>query len=344
MARRTAAARVAPTTVRVAAVQAAPVFLDLDASVERALELVEEAAVAGAELVVFPEAFLPGPPVWIDQVLPREDAAWYERLLAQSVVVPGPVTRRLGDAARRTGTVLVIGVNERDPHGGTVYNTVLYFDADGTLLGKHRKLVPTHSERLVWGMGDGSDLVVHDTAVGRVGGLICWENFMPLARFALYQQGVDIWVAPTLATHEAWVASMRHVAREGVCHVVGVGPAIRYADVPETVPDRERLWHRPDGAQASDEDWILHGYSVVVAPDTTVLAGPVAQEQTILTADLDLVAGRARRRLFDPVGHYNRPDVFRLVVDDRPKPALVRYEDAVLVEERDAVPVLVEER
>lgn len=324
MDRRTSSGRTRPASVKVAAVQAAPVFLDLEASVDRAIDLLESAAADGAQLVVFPEAFLPGPPVWVDEVLAGEDAAWHVRLLEQSVVVPGPVTRRLGAAAKRTGTVVVIGVNERDPHGGTVYNTVLYFDADGQLLGKHRKLVPTHAERLVWGRGDGSDLVVHDTAVGRVGGLICWENFMPLARFALYQQGVDIWVAPTLATHEAWVASMRHIAREGVCHVVGVGPAMRYRDVPATVPDRERVWRGTDG----EDDWILDGYSVVVAPDTTVLAGPAAREQTILSATLDLDAGRARQRLFDPVGHYNRPDVFRLVVDDRPKPAVVRASEA----------------
>ena len=185
--------------------------------------------------------------------------------------------------------------------------------------GKHRKLVPTHAERLVWGMGDGSDLKVHQTAVGRVGGLICWENFMPLARFAMYAQGVDIWVAPTLATHEPWVATMRHIAREGVCHVIGVGPAAKFSDVPDSVPDRERLWR---GAEPHG-DWMLDGYSVIVDPAGTVLAGPLVREEGILYAELDLDAARARRRLFDPVGHYNRPDVFRLVVDDRPKPHLV---------------------
>jgi nitrilase len=212
-----------------------------------------------------------------------------------------------------------MGVNEREPNGGTVYNTILYVGDDGRLLGRHRKLVPTHAERLVWGMGDGSDLAVHPTPVGRVGGLICWENYMPLARFAMYAQGVDIWVAPTLATHEFWVASMRHIAREGVCHVIGVAPAARFSEVPDSVPDRERLWRgvEPHG------DWMLDGYSVIVDPAGTVLAGPLVREEGILYAELDLDAARARRRLFDPVGHYNRPDVFRLVVDDRPKPHLV---------------------
>ena len=300
------------STVRVAAVQAAPVFLDLEASVAKALALIEEAAANGARLVVVPEAFLPAWPAWVDEVLPGEDAAWHLRLLEQSVVVPGPVTERLGAAARDAGVQLVIGVDEREEHGGTVYNTILYLDADGRLLGRHRKLVPTHAERLTWGMGDGSDLTVHPTAVGRVGGLICWENYMPLARFAIYAQGVDIWVAPTLATHEPWVATMRHIAREGVCHVIGVAPAARFSQVPDGVPDRERLWR---GAEPHG-DWMLDGYSVIVDPAGTVLAGPLVREEGILYADLDLDAARARRRLFDPVGHYNRPDVFRLVVNE----------------------------
>ncbi|WP_327009970.1 carbon-nitrogen hydrolase family protein [Dactylosporangium sp. NBC_01737] len=307
------------TTVRVAAVQAAPVFLDLAASLAKAVTLIGEAAANGARLVVFPEAFLPAWPAWVDEVLPGEDRGWHLRLLEQSVVVPGPVTEALGAAARDAGVHVVMGVNEREEHGGTVYNTIVYLDDEGRLLGRHRKLVPTHAERLVWGMGDGSDLQVHPTALGRVGGLICWENLMPLARFAVYAQGVDIWVAPTLATHEPWVASLRHIAREGACHVIGVAPAARFSDVPDDVPDRDRLWRgeEPHG------DWMLDGYSAIVDPAGTVLAGPLIREEGILYADLDLDDGRARRRLFDPAGHYNRPDVFRLVVDDRPKPHLV---------------------
>jgi nitrilase len=307
------------STVKVAAVQAAPVFLDLEGSLRKALGLIEKAAAEDAQLVVFPEAFLPAWPAWVDEVLPGEDEAWHVRLLEQSVVVPGPVTERLGEAAQQSGVHLVMGVNEREEHGGTVYNTLVYLGPDGSLLGKHRKLMPTHAERLVWGMGDGSDLKVHETAVGRIGGLICWENYMPLARFAMYAQGVDIWVAPTLATHEPWVASMRHIAREGVCYVIGVAPAARFSDVPDSVPERDRLWRgvEPHG------DWMLDGYSVIVAPNGTVLAEPFVREEGILYATLDLDAARARKRLFDPVGHYNRPDVFRLVVDDRPKPHLV---------------------
>ncbi|HSK97464.1 MAG TPA: carbon-nitrogen hydrolase family protein [Euzebyales bacterium] len=305
--------------VKVAAVQAAPIFLDLQGSVRKAVDLIEKAAAEGAQLVVFPEAFLPAWPAWVDEVLPGEDQAWHVRLLEQSVVVPGPVTEQLGAAARRTGVVVVMGVDERDEHGGTIYNTIVYLGSDGRLLGKHRKLMPTHAERLVWGMGDGSDLTVHDTALGRIGGLICWENYMPLARFAVYAQGIDIWVAPTLATHEPWVASMRHIAREGVCHVIGVAPAARFTDVPDSVPERDRLWR---GVEPHGE-WMLDGYSVIVDPNGTVLAGPLVRGEGILYATLDLDAASARKRLFDPVGHYNRPDVFRLVLDDRPKPHMV---------------------
>jgi nitrilase len=305
--------------VNVAAVQATPVFLDLEASLQKALGLIEKAAAEGAQLVVFPEAFLPAWPAWVDEVLPGEDAAWHVRLLEQSVVVPGPVTEQLGAAARRAGVFLVMGVDEREERGSTIYNTLLYIGPDGTLLGKHRKLMPTHAERLVWGMGDGSDLTVHQTAMGRIGGLICWENYMPLARFAVYAQGVDIWVAPTLATHEPWVATMRHIAREGVCHVIGVAPVARFPDVPDSVPERDRLWR---GAEPHGE-WMLDGYSVIVDPSGTVLAGPLVREEGILYATLDLDAARARKRMFDPVGHYNRPDVFRLVIDDRPKPHVV---------------------
>jgi nitrilase len=306
--------------VRVAAVQAAPVFLNLGASVDKATGLLAKACAAGAQLVVFPEAFLPAWPAWVDEVLPGEDEVWHVRLLDQAVVVPSATTARLADAARENHAYVVIGVNERDDVGSTIYNTLLYFGPDGTLLGKHRKLMPTHAERLVWGMGDGSDLGVFSTDVGRVGGLICWENYMPLARFALYSQGVQIWVAPTLATHEPWVASMRHIAREGCCFVIGCAPAARFSDIPADVPDRDRLWND----KGEDGDWMLDGYSVIVGPAGEVLAGPLIREEGILHAELDLEVAQARKRWFDPVGHYNRPDVFQLHINDAPKPAVVR--------------------
>jgi nitrilase len=315
-------------TVRVAAVQDAPVLLDQDACLTQVDELTEVAAAQGARLVAFPEAFVPGPPIWIDAVLPGDDAEWHVRLLAESVVVPGPAVDRLAATARRAGVVLVVGIDEREERGGTVYNSVLIFDSDGSLLGHHRKLVPTHAERLVWGMGDGSDLHVLETAAGRVGSLICWENYMPLARFHLYSQGVQIWVAPTLATHDAWVATMRHIAREGTCYSIGVAPVMHADWLPEGLPDVTPLI---DGAE--DEDgWLLDGYSVVVGPAGEIIAGPLVRERGIVVADLDLDTAAARKRLLDVAGHYNRPDVFTLTVDDRPKPGVVRLSSR----ERDA--------
>ena len=188
------------TKARVAAVQAAYVLMDREATLDKTEVLLKEAAANGANLVAFPEAFLPGTPLWIDSgPIWEGDEAWYAMLVDQSVVVPSPVTERLAQAAREAGVYLVMGVNEREPHGATIYNTVLYFGPDGTLLGKHRKLVPTGSERTVWGMGDGSTLETYPTPYGHVGGLTCWENYMPLTRFYLYSQGVDVWFAPTLS-------------------------------------------------------------------------------------------------------------------------------------------------
>ncbi len=306
-------------TVRVAAVQDTPVLLDRDATLDRVDELTDQAAADGAQLVVFPEAFVPGPPVWIDALAVGDDAEWHALLMRESVVVPGPACNRLGAAARRAGVVLVVGVDEREQHGGTVYNTVLTFGPDGALLGRHRKLMPTHAERLVWGMGDGSDLQVLDTPAGRLATLICWENYMPLARFHLYAQGPQIWLAPTLASWEVWIPTMRHIAPEGGCFVVGVAPVMHPDWLPDALPDSEplRRFAREEG-----DGWILDGYSVIVDPTSKVLAGPLVRERGILTAELDLGTIDARKRLFDATGHYNRPDVFRLEVDDRPKPAV----------------------
>jgi nitrilase len=240
--------------------------------------------------------------------------------LQQSVTVPGVACDHLAAIARAAGVVLVVGVDEREPHGGTVYNTVLTFGPEGELLGRHRKLMPTHAERLVWGMGDGSDLQVLDTPAGRLATLICWENYMPLARFHLYAQGPQLWLAPTLATADFWVASMRHIARESGCFVVAVGPVMHPDWLPEHgLPDPAPL---RDTATEKWDGWILDGYSVIVDPTGRVIAGPLVRERGILVADLDLDTLLAQRRWFDATGHYARPDIFRLVVDDRPKPAV----------------------
>ena len=304
----------------VAAVQAAYVLLDREATVARVEQLVAEAAGRGAELVVFPEAFIPGTPLWIDSgPIWDRDGEWYARLVEQAVVVPGPTTATLGAIARRHRVHLVIGVQEREPHGTTIYNTVLYFGDDGHLLNKHRKLVPTGSERTVWGQGDGSTLDVVQTPLGRLGGLICWENYMPLARFHLYAQGVDVWLAPTLAQGDGWIATMQHIAREGRVWVVGVNPCLRRDQIPAGLPDHGRIAPEPEPGNG---EWVEPGNSVICNPSGELVAGPLRLEEGILTATVDVAKVAELRRLFDPVGHYHRPDVFGLTVDTRPRPVV----------------------
>jgi len=310
------------TTVRVAAVQASYVLMDRDATIERVAELTAAAAAQGAQLVVFPEAFIPGTPLWIDtQPIWDGDDDWFRLLAENAVVIPSPSTDRLGSIAREHGVWLVIGVQEKEPNGGTIYDTTLYFSADGTLVEKHRKLVPTGSERTVWGMGDGSTLRVVATPFGRIGGLICWENYMPLARFYMYAQGIDLWLAPTFATGDAWIATMQHLARENRMFVVGVNTVFHVDRIPTDFPQRERLV--PERFLAEHGAWVEAGNTVIVGPGGNIIAGPVREREDTLIADLDLGSVAAARRLLDPVGHYNRPDVFRLHVDTSPRPAVV---------------------
>jgi nitrilase len=324
-------------TTKVAAVQAAYTLMDQKACTEKAIDLIAQAAAGGAGIIVFPEAFIPGTPIWIDAVpIWDGDEDWYAMLVDQAVEVPGPVTDAVGAAARDAGAYVVIGVNEREPHGATIYNTVCYFGPDGTLIGKHRKLMPTGSERTVWGMGDGSTLPVVDTPFGRLSGLICWENYMPLARFFLYSQGVDIWTAPTLAGGDAWIATMQHIAREGRCYVVGVNPCVHADQIPADFPHRERVWREQDGGR-----WVEPGNTVIVHPSGKILAGPAREEETILYADVDPAAVHAARRFFDPVGHYHRPDVFQLHVDVGARPPVVVRGSAQASTEHPVRPALV---
>ena len=298
----------------VAAVQATPVFLDRDATVEKCAALVKDAAGNGARLMVFPETFVPTYPDWVWRVAAWDGASQelFGKLREQAVEVPSPATKALGAAAKRAKAYVSIGVNELD--GSTLFNTQLMFAPDGSLIGRHRKLMPTGGERLVWGMGDGSTLEVYDTPYGRIGGLICWENYMPLARYAMYAKGVDIWTAPTWDNGENWVSTLRHIAREGRVYVIGVGTLLRGSDVPQDVPGRE-LW-------GGEEDWANDGHSAIVDPDGALLAGPLVGEEGILYAEVDAAHARAERVKFDPVGHYARPDVFQLTVDERAKPSV----------------------
>lgn len=315
------------TSLRVAAVQASYVLMDQAATLDRVAALTAEAAAQGAQLVAFPEVFVPGTPIWIDtRPIWDGDEDWFRLLAENAVVVPGPATGRLGAIARDSGVWLVIGVEEREQHGGTIYNTVLYFSADGALAGRHRKLVPTGSERTVWGTGDGSTLRVVDTPFGRVGGLICWENYMPLARFHMYAQGVDLWIAPTLAIGDGWIATLQHLARENRMFVAGVNPVLHADQIPAAFPHREQLV--PAGYLDENGPWLEEGNTVIIAPNGNILAGPVREKEETLLADLDLGAVLTARRHMDPAGHYNRPDIFQLHVDISPRPAFVEHTPA----------------
>lgn len=298
-------------TVTVAAVQSTPVFLDRDATVARLVASIDEAAASGAELIVFPEAIVPGYPDWVWRTPAWTDGDWYRRLWDEAVDIPGPVTEVLGAAASAADAWLVVGVNERT-RSGTLYNSLLYLAPDGGVAGVHRKLMPTGGERTVWGYGDSSTLTVVDMGFARVGGLTCWENLMPLARASMYAQGIDILVAPTWDNSDAWPCTLRHIAREGRVFVVGTNTCLHGRDVPRSLPGAGELY------PADDEDWLSRGNTMIVAPDGAVIAGPLTGRPGTLTASLDLGDLVAARRAFDPVGHYARPDVFTLSVHQPP--------------------------
>jgi len=299
--------------VRVACVQVEPVILDRDATIEKLGRHTAEAAGGGAQLVVFPETFVPAYPSsrwakalagWAD---PRAKEA-FALLRRESLEVPSEAERRLGQIAREHGVWLVTGVNEVDPERpGTIYNSLLYHAPDGTLAEHHRKLVPTNHERLVWGQGDGRGLRALETPLGRLGGLICWENYMPLARFSLYESGVEIYIASTADDGDAWQATLVHIARESRAFVVAPSHFQRAASYPDDFPLRELL----DGV-----DLLGRGGSAILGPDGSYLAGPLYGEEGILYADLEPDRLFEERQRFDPAGHYNRPELlhFRLNV------------------------------
>ncbi len=297
--------------ITAACVQAEPVVLDRGATIERLAGLTREAAGAGASLVVFPEAFVPAYPssVWAKALAgwgdPRAKAA-FARLAEQSVEVPGPDSDRMGAAARESGVWVVVGVTETDPaRPGTLYNTLLAYGPDGALALHHRKLVPTNHERLVWGPGDGGGLRAIETPIGRLGGLICWENYMPLARFALYESGVEIYVASTADDDDAWQSTLVHLARESRAFVVSPCHFQRSSAYPDDFPLRDEL----EGV-----DVIGRGGSAILGPDGAYLAGPLYDEEGILYAELDPARLHEERQRFDPAGHYHRPDVLSLTV------------------------------
>jgi nitrilase len=301
-----------PTKIAIS--QKPPVLLNLDASMTRAVDTVQLAARGGARLVVFPEAYLPGYPTWIWRLRPGADLPLgndiHAGLRVNAVDLGRDDLKPLRDAARNHGMVIVIGFNELDSavSGTTLFNSVATIGADGTLLNVHRKLMPTNPERMVWGQGDASGLRVVETPVGRIGTLICWESYMPLARYALYAQQLDIYVAPTWDSGESWVASMRHIAREGGCWVLSTATALQASDVPMDFPGRETLF-------AAADEWINPGDAIVVEPRGRILAGPLHKSTDLLFAEIDVEAAHRARKALDVTGHYARPDIFNLVVD-----------------------------
>ena len=300
--------------MRVAIIQQPPVLLDCGATLAAAVTYLRDAAAGGAKIAVFPETFIPGYPAWIWRLRPGGDydltGQIYQQLVENSVDLATDDLRPLRDAAAELGMVVVCGVHERDGAFGrsTLYNTAVTIGSDGAILNRHRKLVPTNPERMVWGQGDATGLRVTPTELGRVGTLICWENYMPLARYALYAEGVEVYVASTWDDGDTWISTMKHIAAEGRCWVLGSGCAIRAADVPATFPGRADLFPDPD-------EWINPGDSVVVAPGGEIVAGPMHAEQGILFADIEPVRAAAERRTLDVTGHYSRPDIFQLEVD-----------------------------
>jgi nitrilase len=305
----------------VAVVQRPPVLLDRDATLKKAVEHLHEAADAGARLVVFPETYVPGYPVWIWKLRPGSDYdlsdAIHRELLDNSVDLVADDLRALREAAAQRELVVVCGVHERDGEHSraTLYNTLVTIGADGTILNRHRKLVPTNPERMVWGYGDARGLRVVDTPIGRLGGLICWENYMPLARYALYAEGVEIYVASTWDEGDTWIASMRHIAAEGRCWVIGAGCSMHASDVPAGFPQREHVFQRPD-------QWLNGGDSVVVAPGGEIVAGPLHEEHGLLFAEIDPHRSAGEHRTLDVAGHYSRNDIFRLTIDRSPQAPL----------------------
>jgi len=303
--------------VRTAVVQDAPVAFDREATLEKVALLLDRAVESGAELVVFPEAFISGYPKGFDfgaVVGARTPAgrALFRRYHDSALDVPGPALDWICERVRRAGVHVVLGVIERER--GTLYCTVLFLAPDGQLLGKHRKVVPTAMERLIWGQGDGSTLTAVKTPLGTIGSVICWENYMPFMRVAMYARGVQLYCAPTVDDRDVWVSSMRHIAVEGRCFVLSACQFARRGDYPADVENR--LSQDPAAT-------LIRGGSLIADPFGELLAGPVYDKADILVADLDLARIPEGKFDLDVVGHYSRPDIFSFSIDETPRGVLL---------------------
>ena len=293
--------------IKVAAAQLSPVFLNKEKTVEKACKAIVEAGKNGADLIVFPEAFIAGYPDWV-WLIPNSKGAdlneLYLKLVENAVSIPDDTTDKLCKAAKSTGINVVMGMNERNTEtsNASLFNSLLFIDDTGSILGKHRKLIPTGGERLIWAQGDGSTLRSYNTTAGKIAGLICWENYMPLTRNAIYESGTQILATPTWDKSPNWLQSIQHIAREGGMFVISACMALRKNDIPDEYGFKKLY--------PEDREWITIGNSCIIAPNGQILAGPLAAEEGILYADIDLQQILAAKRMFDAVGHYARPDVF----------------------------------
>lgn len=295
-------------TIKIAAAQLSSVFLNKEKTVEKACKAIREAGEAGVGLIVFPEAFISGYPDWV-WLIPNSSGAelneLYVKLVENAVSIPDESTIKLCNAAKEAKINVVIGLHERNTEtsNSSLYNSLLFINDRGVILGKHRKLIPTGGERLIWSQGDGTTLRSYGTSSGKLAGLICWENFMPLARNAIYESGAQILASPTWDKSPNWLQTMQHVAREGGLFVVSTCMAIKMDDIPETYEFKKRY---PEG-----REWINTGNSTIIAPNGKILAGPLEAEEGVLMAEIDLRDIIKAKRMFDVVGHYARPDVFK---------------------------------
>lgn len=300
--------------IKVGVVQATPALFDIEKTVEIIISWIEKGAKEGCKLLLFPESFIPCYPRGIDfdAVVGKRSDKSREQWLdywENSIETTSPSIEKIGDAIRKANLMLALGVTEKEPIGGSLYCTLLYFDENGELIGKHRKLKPTGLERYIWAESDGSTLVSFDTKIGKIGGLICWENYMPLARMAMYQKGVEIYLAPTADSRESWQSTMQHIALEGRCFVLASNQFVKKSDYPE----------KYQADLEAEPEIMCAGGSVIISPLGEVLAGPLWNEEGLLVADLDF-SDLAKGKLdFDVVGHYSRKDVFKLEVIDQPE-------------------------
>ena len=298
-------------TFKVASAQLCPIFLDKDKTVEKACQAIIEAGKNGAKLIVFPEAFISGYPDWV-WLIPNSKGAdlnkLYVKLVENAVSVPDESTNKLCQAAKEAGISVVMGMHERNSEtsGSSLFNSLLFINQEGKIVGKHRKLIPTGGERLIWGQGDGTSFQAYDTEAGKVAGLICWENFMPLARNAIYETGAQILATPTWDKSLNWLLSMQHNAREGGLFIISTCMAIKMDDIPD---EYEFKTLYPEG-----REWINVGNSCIINPKGQIIAGPLEAEEGILYADIDLNTIIEAKRMFDVVGHYARPDVFNFSI------------------------------